>query len=205
MKKKKLKLKKHWRIILNLSLVTIVLFFVNKTFSGYRTIAHVSTTNAIPILSIEATPSKELEFIDYGWATHSFDIVNGKLDEKGVFYVNEVDMEYYIDIVQDSGDLPLNLKALYILNDDWSLKGEAISYVEGKGYGPFDLPYKIDDETVLNSSGYYESKYIKRVHYMLVYTYGTCNIGEQNCIVDANDAGKEYKFHVEAKAYQKVN
>lgn len=204
MKKKKLKLKKHWRIILNLSLVTIVLFSVNKTFSGYRTIAHVSTTNAIPILSIEATPSKELEFIDYGWATHSFDIVNGKLDEKGVYYVNEIDMEYYIKIVQDSEELPLKLLGLYYLNDDRSL-GEAIPYVEGKGYGPIDLPYKVDDETVLNDQGYYESKYVKRTHFMLAYTYTSCSQGDQHCILDANHAGKDYKFHIEATAYQKVN
>lgn len=206
MKKKRIQIKKQWQIILNISMMTVILFSINKTVSGYKTTAHVSTLNAIPILSIEtATPSKELDFVDYGWATHSFDIVNGKHDKSGVFYVNEIDMEYYIDVVQDSGDLPLNLKALYILNDDWSLKGDAIPYVEGKGYGPFDLPYKIDDKTVLNSFGYYESKYIKRVHYMLVYTYGTCDIGQQDCIVDANDAGKKYKFHVEAKAYQKVN
>ena len=111
MKKKRIQIKKQWQIILNISMMTVILFSINKTVSGYKTTAHVSTLNAIPILSIEtATPSKELDFVDYGWATHSFDIVNGKHDKSGVFYVNEIDMEYYIDVVQDSGDLPLNLK-----------------------------------------------------------------------------------------------
>ncbi len=200
------RLKKHWHLILNIVMITIILFSINKTVSGYKTTAHISTLNAIPVLHIETiTPSKELEFIDYGWATHSFDIINGKLDKNGVFYVNEVDMEYYINAVQDSGELPLNLQALYILNDDGSLKGEAIPYIEGKGYGPFELPYKIDDQVVLNPLGYFESKYVSRVHYMLVYTYESCTSGNQNCEIDAYDAGKEYKFHIEVKAYQKVN
>ncbi len=203
--KKKLQLKKHGLYILNSFIIAFILFSINETVSNYNTKANISTTNAIPILNIEAhTPSKEIQFIDYGWATHSFDVINGKIGSDGLFHVNEVDMEYYINAVKDSGDLSLSLKGLYYLNDDGSL-GESIPFVEGKGYGPIDLPYKKDDEVVLNPSGYYESKYIKRVHYLLVYTYETCEVGSTNCIIDANEAGKDYKFHIEAKAYQKVS
>lgn len=205
---KNIKINKLFITIINLIMIIIILFFINKTASGYKTTAHVSSLNAMPIINIETgTPSKELDFIDYGWSTHRFDIVNGKMGKDGVFYVNEIDMEYYIDVVKDSGELPLNLKALYILNEDSSLDTTTIPYVEGKGYGPFDLPYKKDDEQILNSAGYYESKYISRVRYLLVYTYGKCGIGDSSCAskIDANEAGKDYKFHIEVKAYQKVD
>lgn len=205
---KKLLLNKYTVLIVNIMMLISLLFFINHTASGYKTTTQVSTLNAKPIVSIEtATPSKELEFIDYGWATHRFDIVNGKMGKDGIFYVNEIDMEYYVNVVKDSGELPLNLKALYTLNDDLSLNETPIPYVDGKGYGPFELPYKKDDELVLNPEGYYESKYVKRVRYLLVYTYGTCGIGDSSCAnkIDVNEAGKDYKFHIEINTYQKVN
>lgn len=207
MKKKKVRFKKTLTFMLYVVGLTIIFFSVNKTVSRYNTTINISTLNALPILDIESSDNgKILEFIDYGWATYNFDIINGKMGNDGIFYVNEIDMEYYIDVVKDSGDLSLKLKALYIKNDNSSEGlGEPIPYVEGKGYGPFDLPYKVDDQVVLNPLGYYESKYISRVHYMLVYTYGTCESGDQRCIVNANEAGKDYNFHIEIKAYQKVS
>lgn len=204
MAKKRRRLKKKWRIVFNVLVITIILFSVNKTRSNYNTSADISMQNAIPIVNIEASNDpKTIEFNEYGWLVYNFDIVNGKLGKDGLFYVNEVDMEYYINIVKDSGDLNLNAYNLYTLDDDSILNKTPVPYVEGKGYGPFDLPYKQDDETVLNKEGYIESKYIERKHFAFVYKYGECEVGDQNCVVNAKEAGTEFKFHVEVKAYQK--
>lgn len=205
---KKIMLNKHFIVTVNIVMIIIIFFFVNKTVSGYKTTANISSLNAMPVLSIEVSAEpKEIEFIDYGWATHRFDIVNGKMGKDGLFHVNEVNMEYYIEIRQDSGELPLHFQKLYLLNEDLSLNTTDIHYVSGKGYGPFDLPYKKDDEQILNPDGYYESKYISRTRFMLVYTYGDCEIGDSSCSskIDANEAGEEYNFHIVVNAYQKAN
>lgn len=204
MKKSKLHFKKSFRyLLLSMTIVTIILFSVPKTISRYNTAANISTLNAMPIINVESADyGKILAFKDYGWATYNFDVVNGKVGQDGLFYVNEIDMEYYIKVIQDSGELPLKLLALYNKSD----LNNPLPYDEEKGFGPFDLPYKVDDELVFNPvAGYYESKYVSRVNYMLVYTYGTCAVGNTNCLVNASEAGKDYKFHIEIKAYQKVS
>lgn len=208
MKKKKLRLKKHWKYIFSIVMIFTILFSVSITFSGYKSSANVSIDTAVPIVNIESGLNRKiLEFNEYGWATYGFDIVNGKIGSNGTFYINEIDMEYYIQAVKDSGSLDLNLKGLYRIKDDGTLDEGAglLPYVEGKGYGPFNLEYKKDDTTILNPAGYYESKYIKREHYLLVYTYGSCGVGDTNCKVDVGMAGKDYKFHIEVKAYQKIS
>lgn len=207
MNSKRMLIKRLYRRILKItlfSIIAIMLFSINSTVSGYKTDATISSLNAIPIVSIESADNeKVIEFIDYGWATYSFDIVNGKMGKDGIFYVNEIDMEYYIQVVKDSGDLSLKLEALYMIDN--SGLSDPLPYVEGKGYGPFNLGYKKDDELVYNEQlGYYESKYVSRVHYMLVYSYGTCGVGNTKCVVDIDEAGKDYKFHVDIKAVQKV-
>lgn len=195
------------RIKYSLGLIVLVLAvtMIGRTNSNYYSEANIGMPAAVPVISLEgSSDEKTLEFNEYGWAVYRFDVVNGKIGDDGLFYVNEVDMEFYVNPIEEVTDLSLEPYNLYPIKADGQLEETPIPFVEGKGYGPIDLPYKVDDQTVQNEQGYMESKYIKRQQFALVYKYEECEVGSQSCEIKANEAGKKYNVRLEVKAYQKT-
>jgi len=191
-------IKNNYKYLLSITILLFLLFASNKTLSRYNTSIDLTVEPAMPVVGIEAENSKTIEFAQLGWLTYQFDIINGAADKDGSWHTNELDMEYYINIVPEEENVPLNLKYLYRLKNDWSIDGDPLLYIEGKGYGPFSLMHEGQKD---------EEGYQQRTHYTLVYTWGDCEENNENCErkMDASYAGRKYKFHIEIKAYQKTS
>lgn len=164
---------KKIKFLIVIFILVSTVYLLNVTNSRYTSEANIkeSLDIAIPRISLETENITIDTMLPGDTRTYNFNIKNTENSE-----INEVQMEYYINVNVTQGDLPLTYKI-------YSIDGTAETELEStsNGYGPITLNY-----------GTAETKNFK-----IIFTWDET----QNSVEYAN---KSYKFNIEVNSTQVI-